>query len=245
MNFFKKSDLKRSESFALVRVSDQLHQILSNLSDEVGTIKLTEQGGAEFIVKASTKNDDPDIYKLELENIDKPSLLVVEDIAKKEFFIPKLVPAKGTCFISNDSKLTENLSAEIKNIQREMMPSQTLNIMGPQIDIFKGDGAKKLQSTRAKERRERMDRNELEKLVFDLFSESPKITFQEISDETMQPKNYLEGVLKNICDFESIRGTKFYYLKPEYRKQGLSSELIDNEKFNLKDQPYKKFKSNY
>jgi len=91
-----------------------------------------------------------------------------------------------------------------------------------------------------------MDREELEKYLFDLFFDNEKLTFKEISDETQQPKAYLEGVLKSICDIQTLREGKFYVLKQEFKRKVIPVPATpgSNDVENLKEQPYKKFRAN-
>jgi len=150
--------------------------------------------------------------------------------------------------LSDENKLHANISSQIREHLKELLPKQTISNVENHslLSRFEQQRKGKPEVQIKKERRERMDRRDLEKLIFDLFSENTKLTFKEISDDTQQPKNYLEGVLKGICDVETSREGKFYVLKQEYRKKEspAPSDVVPEDVENLKEQPYKKFRMN-
>jgi len=215
-------------------------------TDNLGILSVSDNGEMNFVVR-SDGNENFDIYQLQLENIDKTSILVIENQqAEKKFTTPRLVPFKGTCLINDENKLQANISAAIKEIVKTITPKTTLTGGDSfQSMMSRYDQPKKVrQEAQKKDRRDRMDREELEKYLFDLFFDNEKLTFKELSDETQQPKAYLEGVLKSICDIQTSREGKFYVLKQDYKRKVIPVPGTPNDVEDLKEQPYKKFRAN-
>eukprot|EP00252_Welwitschia_mirabilis_P020601 TRINITY_DN5080_c0_g3_i2.p1 TRINITY_DN5080_c0_g3~~TRINITY_DN5080_c0_g3_i2.p1 ORF type:complete len:294 (+),score=66.41 TRINITY_DN5080_c0_g3_i2:401-1282(+) len=68
-------------------------------------------------------------------------------------------------------------------------------------------------------KRTRMDRNELENILFKLFERQPNWTLKQLVTETDQPQQFIKEILSDLGIYNK-RGTNqgTYELKPEYKK---------------------------
>jgi transcription initiation factor TFIIF subunit beta len=69
------------------------------------------------------------------------------------------------------------------------------------------------------EKKERIPREDLLDLLFNLFESKAQISFKELVQKTQQPVSWLKEVLADVCDLNR-RGpnTGTYQLKVEYRQ---------------------------
>ena len=68
-------------------------------------------------------------------------------------------------------------------------------------------------------KRRKLDELELKDELFGLFTECEQLSFDDIQREVDQPRNFLQGILDDICEKRKIRNKFMYNLKPEYLTQ--------------------------
>ena len=120
----------------------------------------------------------------------------------------------GSC-IAKDDNASDNIVKQLKNeingksvSVKRVIGNQKINF-----DDYDIKNDKKVE----KERRTRIDKNELKLKIFNLFSEKNYLTNKEIANQLQQPDSYLKEVLNEICDYISSGANKgCYVLKSDY-----------------------------
>jgi transcription initiation factor TFIIF subunit beta len=79
------------------------------------------------------------------------------------------------------------------------------------------------------EKRERMPRNDLLDLIFQIFEDKPLFSFKELQDKTQQPAQWLKELLNEVCNIEKGGPNNgMYQLKPEFiQKKGVEDEVME------------------
>ncbi|KAJ3226755.1 hypothetical protein HK099_004173 [Clydaea vesicula] len=196
------------------------------------------------IPNATWSEDIPKNYQLKVSNKGtKNSYVFTENEQGEAEEIFGTVFHEAQCTPIMDKEYRDFLKKKSKINEVKQKPVRTVKKMDEKEErkiLFIGGSLKSQKETtnfstakkkiKTQDKNERMDRDDLINILFQLFSEEDYFSFKSLVERTKQPQQFLKEVLNDICILNKRGPYKQEYgLKPEFKSKKVEAEEEEEE----------------
>lgn len=174
----------------------------------------------------------PDVYVFNEDSVTHQAKRICGKVVKEGSINP-VFNDEYRHIMLNRAKAIDNEKPQIKMVEeRKELGHHMIQAQDSKLD--KTFNKQSTIKTQIQDRRERISRDELINLLFNMFEQQPHWKFKDLLARTQQPQAYLKEVLFEICILNK-RGPYLgnYELKPEFKRQ---EEIINKmDETEIKD----------